>query len=317
MESIHPTSLGIKQDRALGYRSRSLFYHIHTIWLFSWSDLKTVVFPQTAFGCVALFARGAFGIPESDARFDWLPRLPLVVLWIWINLLGEVVANQRLEGSIIEDSINKPWRPLPSKRVTPDEARSLLLWILLPLSYLAGVLLGGSDASVALMVFSYMYNDLGGANENWLLRNMLNACGLSSFSLGAAKVAWGPLSTMDKTLYAWVAILAAVISSTVQLQDLPDIEGDKARGRRTMPLLYGKAIVRWSICIPTLAWSIYCPYYWNLRPLAYLPSLTLGFIIGFRVLIARHGESDAVTWKLWCAWMMILYSLPLFRTLGS
>ncbi|KAF2248666.1 hypothetical protein BU26DRAFT_530784 [Trematosphaeria pertusa] len=265
---------------------------------------------KTVFGCVALLSSGAFGVYGPAEPFGTLSRLPLIMAWTWINLLGEVVANQRRAGSIIEDTINKPWRPLPSKRLTPDEARHLLLWIL-PSSYLAGVVLGGSDASVALMVFSYMYNDLGGANENWLLRNLLNACGLSSFSFGAAQVAWGPRSTLSKTVYAWIAILAAVISSTVQLQDLPDIEGDKARGRRTMPLIYGDTPVRWSVCIPALFWSFYCPFYWNLDLFGYLPSLLLGSIIAARTLIARYSEADAVTWKLWCAWMGILYLLPL------
>lgn len=200
--------------------------------------------PQTVFGCVMLVSRKAFGVQSSTEIVELLSRLPLVIFWIWINLLGEVVANQRLAGSIVEDSINKPWRPLPSKRITPNEARCLLLWIVLPSSYISGVVFGGSNASVALVVFSYMYNDLDGANENWLLRNILNAFGLSLFSLGAAEVAWGQQTMPTERFYMWIAILAAVISSTVQLQDLPDIDGDKAIGRRTMPLTCGITLTR-------------------------------------------------------------------------
>jgi hypothetical protein len=155
-----------KQAYSSSSRPRSVGYHLRTLWLFSRSNLKTVVLPQTVFGCVALVSREAFDVQGSPEVVELVSRLPLIISWVWINLLGEVVANQRLAGSIVEDSINKPWRPLPSKRVTPNEARSLLLWILLPSSYIAGVLFGGSNASVALMVFSYMYNDLDGANEN-------------------------------------------------------------------------------------------------------------------------------------------------------
>ncbi|KAF1995583.1 hypothetical protein P154DRAFT_445175 [Amniculicola lignicola CBS 123094] len=291
-------------------KKRSLVYRLHTLWLFSRSDLKTVLFPQTVFGCVMMLSGETFGFREHIYFLEILGRLPLIMIWIWINLLGEVIANQRLAGSITEDSINKPWRPLPSKRVSPDEARRLLLWVL-PSSYLTGVLLGDSDASVALMVFSYMYNDLDGANENWLLRNLLNACGLSLFSLGAAKVAWGPDSTPGHIVYRWIAILAAVISSTVQLQDLPDVEGDKARGRRTMPLVYGDALARWSICVSVLFWSLCCPYYWNLHLIGYLPSVSLGGVIGARSCMAKNSKADAVTWKLWCVWIGVLYLLPL------
>ncbi|KAF2268728.1 hypothetical protein CC78DRAFT_443184, partial [Lojkania enalia] len=288
---------------------RSMGYHFRTIWLFAKSDLKTVVFPQTIFGCVALLSRGAFQLHVTAESFNSLSRIPLVIVWIWFNLLGEAIANQRLPESIIEDTINKPWRPLPSKRLTPDEARHLLLWIL-PAIYLVGRIFGASDSSVALMVLSYMYNDLGGANENWLFRNALNACGLSFFSLGAAQVAWGPRATPGKTVYAWIATLAAVISSTIQVQDLPDIEGDRARSRKTMPLIYGDILVRWSVGIATLFWSFYCPYYWSLHLLGYIPSVFFGSFIAVRVLLERNSEADAVTWKLWCAWMGLLYLLP-------
>lgn len=312
MDSSNPPVPTTERASPLHCQTRSIGYHLRTLWLFARSDLKTVVFPQTVFGCVALLSREAFGVQGSTEVVELLRRLPLIMSWVWINLLGEVVANQRLAGSIVEDSINKPWRPLPSKRVTTDEARCLLLWILLPSGYIAGALFGGSDASVALMVFSYMYNDLDGANENWLLRNVLNACGLSSFSLGAAEVAWGRQTVLNGTICTWIAILAAVISSTVQLQDLPDIDGDKARGRRTMPLIYGDTLVRWSICIPTLFWSLYCPFYWGLDVPGFLLPVLVGLLICGRLITLRCSGADAVTWKLWCGWMGILYLLPLF-----
>jgi 4-hydroxybenzoate polyprenyltransferase len=303
-----------KQAYSSSSRPRSVGYHLRTLWLFSRSNLKTVVLPQTVFGCVALVSREAFGVQGSPEVAELVSRLPLIISWVWINLFGEVVANQRLAGSIVEDSINKPWRPLPSKRVTPNEARSLLLWILLPSSYIAGVLFGGSNASVALMVFSYMYNDLDGANENWLLRNILNACGLSSFSLGAAEVAWSRQSALKGSVYTWIAILAAVISSTVQLQDLPDIDGDKARGRRTMPLTYGDTLVRWSICIPTLFRSFCCPFYWGLHVLGFFLPVLVGLLICGRLIMFRCNGADAITWKMWCGWMGILYLLPLIAS---
>ncbi|KAF2470543.1 UbiA prenyltransferase [Lindgomyces ingoldianus] len=299
--------------RIFEHRKRSLIYHLRTLWLFTRSDLKTVVFPQTAFGYSAAFLRGTNTISLSSLFTNIPWHLPRIVFWIWLNLLGEVIANQRLSNSIIEDSINKPWRPLPSKRLTPDEARNLLLWIL-PVTYLVGRVIGGSEASVALMVLSYMYNDLGGANESWLVRNVLNACGLSSFSIGAAQVAAGPLSPLEDCLYMWVTILAVIITSTVQLQDLPDAEGDRARDRRTLQLVYGEKVARWSIAMPMLFWSLFCPCYWGLSVLGFLPSCLLGGLIATRVIFSRSRAADALTWKLWCLWMMVLYLLPLLYT---
>ena len=40
-------------------------------------------------------------------------------------------------------------------------------------------------------------------------------------------------------LRAWIALTALVTASTIHAQDFPDVEGDKERGRKTMPLVYG------------------------------------------------------------------------------
>ncbi|KAL6714745.1 hypothetical protein ACLMJK_008170 [Lecanora helva] len=230
-------------------RDKSLLFHIHTLWLFNRSDLKTVVGPQIVFGLVSAFSGSRLTTNTDPTLSQIAARLPHLVLWIWSNLLTETVANQRLQSSIVEDAVNKPWRPLPTQRLTPDGARRLLL-VLVPVVSLISFLLGGLQATVALQVFSYMYNDLDGANQYFVVRNVLNACGIACFSVGAASVmANFSTYTLDQRAYEWIAILSTVIFSTVHIQDLPDIEGDRTRGRETIPLLYGQAVARWSVAI--------------------------------------------------------------------
>ncbi|KAF2677801.1 UbiA prenyltransferase [Lentithecium fluviatile CBS 122367] len=298
-------------------KQRTLFFHLRTLWLFTRSDLKTVVIPQTIFGLVVALSGPLLTTNPSPNPLDFLRNIPKSILYIWINLLNEVMSNQRCPDSITEDSINKPWRPLPSQRLTPENTRHMQLYII-PTIYGMSLVLGGSEAAVALMVFSHMYNELDGGQENWLIRNVLNACGLSCFSVGAAIVVAGyGRYSITEDAYTWIGILAAVIATTVQAQDLADVEGDRARNRKTLMLVYGEGVTRWSIAVPVLFWSVACCWYWSLDFLWYLPSVLVGAVMAGRAVLMRGKAADEVTWKLWCLWMMVLYSLPLLKRVSS
>jgi hypothetical protein len=44
--------------------------------------------------------------------------------------------------------------------------------------------------SVLLAILGTICNDFGGGNDNWLVRNSLNAAGFTSFASGTLEVAW-------------------------------------------------------------------------------------------------------------------------------
>lgn len=52
------------------------------------------------------------------------------------------------------------------------------------------------------MILTWMYNDLGAAEETFLVRNISNALGFICFEAGAAQVACGPLD-MTACYWAW------------------------------------------------------------------------------------------------------------------
>jgi hypothetical protein len=83
--------------------------------------------------------------------------------WNWCNLLVFNIANQRLPDSVIEDQINKPWRPMPSGRLSSDEARQLLLSVLV-LSLVTISLIGAFEDALWMIALTWIYNDLGGAD---------------------------------------------------------------------------------------------------------------------------------------------------------
>lgn len=292
-------------------QDRSLFYHLYTIWLFTRSDLKTVVFPQIAFALFNTLSGRVLSTSTTPNISDISSRVVWGVLWIWINLLFEVIANQRLSESVTEDAINKPWRPIPSRRLDLEEARRLLIAVV-PCAFLVSWLLGVTTPSMGLMALTWLYNDLGGAGEHYFLRNLLNAFGLLCFGAGATFIIGG--QTNDHFTHQgrqWFGIIGAVITTTVHVQDLADMEGDAARDRKTIPLVWGEAAARYSAAGMILVWSLLCPLYWQLR--LSICSLSALFGLGLAALIVRHNSvtADKLAWKLWCLWMIVLFALPL------
>lgn len=286
---------------------------MRTIWLTTRNDLKSIVIPETAFGIFSALSGPVLTTNASPDTKQILARLPLVLLWNWINVLIFDLANQRLTSSVIEDSINKPWRPLPSGRMTVTQARRLLLAVL-PVGFLLTLYLGGMEETVAMMALTWMYNDLGGADESFVVRNLINACGFMCYSSGATIVACGyGEHALNLVAYQWLTIVGGIVFTTLQMQDMADQEGDQARGRGTIPLVLGDWPARWTIAIPVMFWSFACPLFWQLHPYAFIAPVMLGSSVSLRLLFLRSVNCDKVTWKLWNVWISCVYLLPLIK----
>jgi hypothetical protein len=65
--------------------------------------------------------------------------------------------------------------------------------------------------------------------------------GFCCFASAALKVALKEPLSVDRhhVIVKWLAMITDTVFSTVQLQDMPDQQGDKLRGRKTMPLIMG------------------------------------------------------------------------------
>jgi 4-hydroxybenzoate polyprenyltransferase len=184
----------------------------------------------------------------------------------------------------------------------------------IPLTLLISLSIGGLKESAAVIFLCWIYNDLGGADEHYHIRNLLNALALSCFNSGAATVAIGHGEHMlNDRGYSYLVILAAMMFSTIATQDMPDMPGDATRGRKTLPLVYGHVVARWVIAIPILFWSLICPALLDTGIFGYVFSLLLGSIFAFHLLAFRTHAADKVSWKMWCVWALTLHSLPLFK----
>ncbi|KAF6811054.1 UbiA prenyltransferase [Colletotrichum sojae] len=299
-----------------------LSYHLKTIFLFTKSDFKTVVLPQTLFTVSSLLTSG-FRTIDTYPTITFTAaasQLAHAMFWVWACILLESIANQRLPGSVVEDAANKPWRPLPAGRLTQDQARDAAMRVV-PGVLALGAASGAFRETAALLCMIWMYNDLGAANASIWWRNAVNAGGLMLFSAGATAVATGPLDYSFKGMLPsdavqWILVTGALIITTIHGQDLPDVIGDAARGRRTIPLVYGDKVARWSLAAGVAAWSVAVPAFWGMGLVGYVPTVVVGAAMVFGTLWRRTLEDDEVVWKLWCLWVGIVYLLPGFKVLG-
>ncbi|CAF9911456.1 MAG: hypothetical protein ALECFALPRED_007327 [Alectoria fallacina] len=295
---------------------RTLLYHAYSLWLFTFSDLKTILVPKTAFGIITLLSGPVLTKSSWPGWLTIFRCLPLIMMWIWLNLLPLDMNNEHREDDVQEDKNNKPWRPIPAGRLSIEETKRLML-----AGYIAAMLgsayLGALPECLALIVQGWIYNELGAANGSYLTRNLLNATGYMTFAAGAAKVACiHSGTTMQKGAYVWLMLLGMVIATTIQFQDLYDQKGDRARGRRTVPLVLGDGSARLSVELPVAVWSLLCPAFWRLSVQGFILPVVLGAVIIFRLFRYRDVSADKTSFKIWNAWVVVLYLLPFLKAIA-
>ena len=293
-------------------------FHLYSIWLFTLSDLKTIVLPSTVFGLVNSVAFSLNHAELSSSRIHLPPpdqilgKTPLVLFWVWVNLLPFAIDNQRQPESIQEDSLNKPWRTMPSRRMSPETAKRLML-VLYPTAIVVSLFLGNLPQCLALICLGCWYNDLRGADASCLIRNLINACGFICFSSGAMQVAIGNRGSAIQLLGWWFFIIACIVFSTVQTQDMYDQRGDAVRSRKTVPLVVGDTPARWTIAIPMMMWCWATPWLWASSTVGYVAPVILGLTVAVRTLWERSEKGDKNTFRIWNLWLVSVYLLPLIK----
>ena len=177
--------------------------------------------------------------------------------------------------------------------------------------------LGSYEETVLLFCLNWMYNDLGGSDEDFVTRNLIIGAAYVLYGSGALRVAAAANAeghTMNAMGYAWSGVVGAIIFTTMQVQDLKDQEGDRSRNRKTAPLILGDLFARWTVAIAIVGWSIFCPIFWRLTNVFAIIPLSLGLVVAVRVLCIRCVDADRITWKLWSYWLALIYAFPVVKT---
>lgn len=239
-----------------------------------------------------------------------------MLLWLWLHLLIADISNQRLPNSVLEDKINKPWRPIPAGRVSPDGARRALQ-VLAPSTVGLSILLESLAPSTALLSLSWLYSDLDMGSTGPLIRNWVNALALGCFGWGGVSVLLGGGQGVDgDSLQGWILLTTLAIATTIHAQDLPDMTGDAMRGRRTFPLVHGETAARCSVSILVPVWTVAGLVFWDGGHWAWCAAFPLSIVVSLVVLTQRGEQSGAMAWQLWCIWITIIYAIPMLASIA-
>ena len=185
------TSLSSLDTLPIGFQWNQFSEAAHTAFLFTKSDIKTILIPivcskSLAYNCsqsINPVGQTSFGL--IAAKCTSLHTGLLAVAWVWLYLLQFCVSNQSISPD--EDALNKPWRPIPSGRITVSDSRWLrwmLLFACLILSFHHNVI----GPAVALTLGIWINNELR-LDNHWLTRGICNALGYASFNAGATAMA--------------------------------------------------------------------------------------------------------------------------------
>ncbi|KAJ5735357.1 uncharacterized protein N7483_000482 [Penicillium malachiteum] len=230
----------------------------------------------------------------------------------------------------MEDSINKPWRTMPAKRMSQDQATGLM-YLFYALAVYTSSRVGGLGQCLTLIFLGYWYNIGGGGDTSSVVRNFINGLGFICYTSGALQLELSPSEWQlfidpNEVGLQWLGIIGAIVFTTVQLQDFYDQAGDSARDRKTLPLVIGDKPARYITAACMVIWGLFTPWYWGfasggmsfavLRGFAmYLAALA--WIISVRILIFRSVRADRLTFVLWNVWLVSQYALPLCAKLSQ
>ncbi|KAH7311692.1 UbiA prenyltransferase family [Stachybotrys elegans] len=276
------------------------------VWGFIQDDVYGFVIPSTLFGVLGALASGAALSEKAPLAAEVLARVPLVLAFNLVNILIFDMSNQRAPESVEEDRVNKPWRPIPSGRITTEQTRRGLLFVL-PVAIALNYMLGVHADALLLLTFCWYYNDIKGNDE--VCRDVVIAICYTLCNKISLQIAIGTDNAISANGYAWIATISAVALSTMHAQDLKDQEGDALRGRWTLPLFLGDEAARAIVSLLVPAWSFACALFWGNGH--YWVSLPFGLYLARRVWMKRTPRDDKKSWKLWCLWHMTLFALPL------
>lgn len=163
------------------------------------------------------------------------------------------------------DEINKPNRPIPSGRISLENARNyafVLFGIGIVLSFLDSYLVNSIWPSVIVIpaaVIMYLYARNFKAMPlvgNLTVATLTGFC----FVIGGVVIACATNSLKILFISIYLGLFAMFMTLAREIvKDMEDIEGDKQEGARTFPILYGKKIPSIISIILIVVTTLMCP----------------------------------------------------------
>jgi len=291
----------------------SLTHLAITLWKFVAADIRTLATPMLLVGVLSASSGNLLTTAPVPVT-TILSNIPITCFWILLNILVISISNQRLPAGILEDKINKPWRPIASGRIGVEQASKLLfasVVLLLGFGYYCNVL----NETMGCLIANWVYNDLEGGDGNFVIRQVINGLAYLPCGIGSMKliIGTGGLIMPNDRFYEWILAIALIVGTTTQVQDLKDLDGDRARNRHTCPVILGDFVTRFSCCAGIMFWSVWCFLYWDLKWQLCSPTMILGAIVILSISVLRGQKADKRSFLLWSFWVMSFLALPTLK----
>ncbi|KAH7470016.1 hypothetical protein FOMA001_g14454 [Fusarium oxysporum f. sp. matthiolae] len=320
-QATHQSAYNAETERSS--RMKKLAYHFVTLCLFTKSDMPTSTGINTTFAIAGILA-GPGTISNADIEWNDMGKGILVALYFtWHLTLCFNLGNQRQPQSVIEDGVNKPWRPIPAGRISPELTHKWQLVSIVSLLALCYTTLGAWQETAFYLFCTWLYNERAWGDKSWWQRALMNACGITTNRVATLRVAVTAIQANSHENFeftnkglGWFLMCASLVFTTIQVQDLRDQEGDKLIDRQTFPLILGDAPTRWITAVAVMIWSLVCPLYWGLGVVGCAVPILTGAIVSAHMLICRSREQDQTSFRLVAAWWVSLYFLPMMSACG-
>jgi 4-hydroxybenzoate polyprenyltransferase len=262
----------------------------------NWSFIRRDMFVSLVPGI--LFSTAALINYPTHSGWELIIVLAKDVVYFWLCITTFCISNQ-LNG-IEEDRLNKPERPLVTGLITPEAAKTR--WhVAMVLFSLFGLLTGTIGWALTWQIGCILYEYFGGA-KHWYFKTFLGGIGVTS-EVGAA---WQLAQReIPPVAWTWIAIVGLYLITLMAVQDFRDMAGDRALGRRTMPLLFGEVPSRYVVAAGYAGFPLLVHYFLMLP--AGLTSMNLfwdlflgafAWTIALRTIALRQPGADHKTYVM-------------------
>jgi 4-hydroxybenzoate polyprenyltransferase len=237
-------------------------------------------------------------------QFFAISNLALAAVFAWI---ASVFLNDEIDLDI--DKMTNKGRPLATGVLAIDDYRQLF-WIFFAMSLVLAITVG-----VKFFLIILIYQAIGWIYSAWPFRlkrfpgvaSLLSALSLTLlFSGGFMLLADGQSITRLPREVLW--LLAVAFAVSLPIKDLKDIEGDKADGVFTVPVLLGETWARFAIGLGIFL-SYALSVVWLNAKILFLPAMMLG-AASFWILQNKKIAPRRV--HVWVLGLLFLYVALIF-----
>nr|ARE72248.1 diterpene cyclase [Cyathus africanus] len=251
---------------------------------FSWRDWSTTIIPGS------LFAVGAMrGLPIPKIINNYL----FLITWLTPYIYFFNLSNQ-ITG-VAEDKIDKPDRPIPSGKVTLEGAK--IRWTVLFATFLGISIYEPTvfpETLVWILTVAFLCITPGGSH--WFGKNTV---AMSTGTWALLSASWKSIAPLTPKSEAWVYAISAWAGILTHIQDLRDIKGDAAIGRKTMPLVFDDWETRLIISFVFIPASLYVLHLAHIVEIAPWTLIIPHVILGYRILQMDGARYDHKTYMFY------------------